>query len=419
MSYSKYLKQKEYVNYHRHSHWSNLVTPDTILQPIDYVNRALELGHTTVVVMEHGHTGSMDNILETYDLCQKHGLKLVVGAECYYVRDRLEKDKANMHVVIIALNKRGMKQLNAVISAANEDGFYYKARIDLELAKSLNPEWFIVTSACVAGIANSEEDIISFKEHFGDNFYLEIQSHDHPVQIKHNELVLQLAEKYQIELIHGNDTHYITEQHRQDRNIFLKGKGMDYGDETEFEIDYPDYDTILERYRKQGVIREDLVIRALDVTMRIKDESEWLEFDKEIKMPSLYPDKTHEEKMEILSKIVREEFKRQYQGKIRDRHEFDRYCQEIKYELDIIRATRMEDYFILNYHGIKKGKEYGGILTRTGRGSGVSFIVNKLLGFTEIDRLQEKIHLYPTRFMSVSRILETKSLPDKSCRFMK
>ena len=74
----------------------------------------------------------------------------------------------------------------------------------------------------------------------------------------------------------------------------------------------------------------------------------------------------------------------------------------------------MEDYFLLNYEVIKRAKEKGGILTRTGRGSAPSFYINKLLGFTEIDRLDAPITLYPTRFMSKSRILETKSLPDYS-----
>lgn len=401
-----------YVNYHRHSHYSNLVTPDTTLKPSDYIDRALELGHTTVVCMEHGHTGSMSEILEMYGLCKQHNLKLVVGAECYYVPNRLDKDKTNMHIVIIALNHNGIKQLNRIISEANNDGYYYKARIDRSLITSLNPKDFIITTACVAGVGQSLEDVMILKNHFADNFYLEIQSHNHPTQIAHNKKMFEYSKTLGIKLIHGNDTHYITEQHRLDRNIFLKGKGMDYGDESEFEIDYPDYHTILNRYSIQGVIPREIVIEAIQNTNRIENESESLKYDKEIKMPSLHRDKTHEEKMDILTKIVKEEFAKQYQGKILDKEELLRYCAEIKYELDIIRATRMEDYFILNYHGIKRGKELGGILTRTGRGSGVSFIVNKILGFTEIDRLQENIHLYPTRFMSVSRILETKSLPD-------
>ena len=74
-------------------------------------------------------------------------------------------------------------------------------------------------------------------------------------------------------------------------------------------------------------------------------------------------------------------------------------------------AKQLKDF--KDYYIIKRAKELGGVLTQTGRGSAVSFLINKLLGFTNIDRLQEKIELYPTRFMSKSRILETRSLPDK------
>ena len=81
--------------------------------------------------------------------------------------------------------------------------------------------------------------------------------------------------------------------------------------------------------------------------------------------------------------------------------------------MDIIEKTKMEDYFILDYKIVKRAiNEYDGMLTKTGRGSAVSFYINKLLGLTEIDRISSPITLYPTRFMSIERILGTKSLPD-------
>ena len=128
-------------------------------------------------------------------------------------------------------------------------------------------------------------------------------------------------------------------------------------------------------------------------------------------MPKLYPKETHEQKMKRLENILNQEYKRQY-GHLSG-SERKRYLEAIRYETSIIRNTCMEDYFLLNYYIIKRAKELGMILTQTGRGSAVSFLNNKLLGFTEVDRLQEKVQLYPTRFMSESRILQTRSLPDK------
>ncbi|MFZ7763743.1 hypothetical protein [Bacillus licheniformis] len=81
-------------------------------------------------------------------------------------------------------------------------------------------------------------------------------------------------------------------------------------------------------------------------------------------------------------------------------------------KLILLKSNSTEDYFLLNYPIIKRAKELGGVLTRTGRGSAPSYYLNKLLGFTEVDRLDAPVTLYPNRFMSISRILETRSLPD-------
>ena len=235
----------KYVNYHKHSMASNISSPDSTLTIDDYIRRAKELGHDCISTVEHSWHGGMTFILEAYEKCKQNNMKLLIGAEAYFVKNRHEKDKSNYHIVIMALNEKGRKELNLVLSEANITGYYYKARLDEELLLNLTPENFIITSACVAGIINNEELIIKIHDHFRDNFFLETQSHNHPTQIKINKKILELSEKYNIKIIHGNDTHYITEQDRINRDIFLKGKGMNYGDETEFQLDYPSYDEIV------------------------------------------------------------------------------------------------------------------------------------------------------------------------------
>lgn len=400
----------EFVNYHCHRQYSNAVTIDCAISHEDYIRRIKELGHETLTVIEHGYTGGMTSILEAYSLCKKNNIKMLIGAECYFVKDRKVSDDSNWHIVIIALNHSALKQLNLAISLANETGFYKKARLDYELISKLTPENFIVTSACIGGVANDTEIIEFLKNHFKENFYLEIQSHSHIAQINFNKHILSLSEQYDIELIHGCDTHWITEDDKFKRKILLSGKGMNYGDEDSFENDYPSYDEILERYRVQGVVSEEQAKSALENTMIIKEKTEEFVFNDDIKMPTLYPNETHEQKMKRLENILNQEYKRQY-GHLSG-SERKRYLEAIRYETSIIRNTCMEDYFLLNYYIIKRAKELGMILTQTGRGSAVSFLNNKLLGFTEVDRLQEKVQLYPTRFMSESRILQTRSLPD-------
>lgn len=399
----------KYCNYHRHSQYSNLSSPDSTLTINDYLKRAKELNHTSLSVVEHGYC-PMTSILEAYSICKKNGMKLLIGAEAYFVNDRFEKDRSNYHIVLMALNEKGRKQLNLAISEANMTGFYHKARLDRELISKLDKENFIVTTACVAGVGNDEDIVCFLHEKFQENLFLEIQSHNHPTQIEYNKKMLDLCELYDINLIHGCDTHYITEQDKFNRNIFLKGKKISYGDEDSFENDYPSYEKILERYKIQGVIREDLVKIALENTMIIESKTEEFVFEDDIKMPTLFPNMTHEQRVKRLKSIINTEFKKQYPNLPKE--EKKKYVDALNFEMNIIEETSMEDYFLDNYYIIKRAKELGGILTQTGRGSGVSFLTNKILGFTNIDRLQEKIELYPTRFMSKSRILETRSLPD-------
>jgi DNA polymerase III alpha subunit len=302
------------------------------------------------------------------------------------------------------------------MSEANLTGFYYKPRIDLELLLSLNPNDFIVTSACVGGIVRNEEAINTFLtpilNHFGENFYLEVQSHVDEKQARHNAEMLKLSEKYNIKLIHANDTHYIYPEQSEDRDLFLKGKNMFYEDENGFILDYPNYNTIKERYRQQGALCDIDVDNAIKNTL-IFDECEELYFDKEIKMVDLYPDK---DSNEVLKEKIIDAWKEEKKNINQDR--IGEYQVAIKEEYEIIKKTNMANYFILNQEGIKLAIEkYGAVLTKSGRGSCVSFYINKLLGFTEIDRLDAEVPLYPTRFMSISRILETKSLPDIDFNF--
>ena len=325
--------------------------------------------------------------------------------EAYYVENRKEKDKSNYHIVIIAKNNQGYKEINKIMSEANISGYYYKPRIDDELLFSLNPSNVIITTACVAGrlrnLEGAEEWIIRMKEHFKNSFYLEVQNHNVDIQKEYNKRLLEYANKYDIQIIHANDSHYIKPEDAKYRDLFLKAKGITYEDESNFILDYPDYDTIVKRYKEQGILNDEQIKESLDNTL-IFDNFEGVFIDNEIKLPSISKD-ANKELREILNREL---------NKI-PKEEYNKYKEAVDYELDIIEKTHMEDYFILDYHIVKRAtEEYGGLLTKTGRGSAPSFIITKMLGLTEIDRLKAPVPLFPTRFMSVERILGTKSLPD-------
>lgn len=429
---------KKCNNYHSHKMYSNVKSLDVVAKPIEYIVRAIELDGKEAIYFttEHGYQG---NVYEAHTLCNevcvkltqenkeytKHncdkckykdtcdksykGIKMVVGSEVYYVKNRKEKDSSNYHLIIIAKNKEGYKDLNRILSYSNIDGIYYKNRIDDELLFSINPNNVIVTSACVAGRLRDDEGLddwaIKMKNYFGDNFYLEVQNHNEDIQKNLNKKVIYLSEKYNINIIHGNDSHYIKPQDYIYRELFLKAKGIVYKEETNFILDYPSVDTIIERYNKQNVLNKEQIEKAINNTL-IFDECENIILDKEIKMPSISNNPNKE-----LKDIINERWVALRDTIPQDR--WDEYLEAIRYEFNIIEKTHMEDYFILDYRICQRAiNKYNGLLTKTGRGSAVSFLINKLLGLTEIDRLSAPVPLYPTRFMSIERILGTRSLPD-------
>ena len=337
-----------------------------------------------------------------------------MSAEAYWVKDREEKDGTNCHIWVGAKNENGRQAINDALSEANISGFYRQARLDIPLILGLPRDDVWITSACVAGwkYEDAEEIMKRFGDHFGENFFLEVQYHDTEKQAQLNERILNLRYQTGMNIIMGCDSHYIFEHQAQDRTDYLLSKGLDYPDEYGWFMDYPDGDVAYTRFAKQGVLSDSEIKLAMDTTntfLQVEEYDDYI-FNSEIKMPSLYPDWTQEERDAEYKRLVWQGWD-EYKDKVPlERHE--EYQEEIQKEIDVVIETKMADYFIDNYHIIRKGKENGGWLTMTGRGSAVSFITNKLLGFTEVDRIEAPVKMYPERFMSAARILQSGSLPD-------
>ena len=392
-----------YYNYHKHDHKGNIKSLDVIVKLEDYCKRAVELGHNAIFTTNHGMQG---DIFEATTLAKQYGLKLIVGAECYYVKDRHEKDRSNNHIIIIALNDSGVRQLNKILSIANEDGYYYKPRIDYELLMGLNPKDVVITTACVAGILPQKDLVLELNDKFKGHFFLEVQDHNSDIQKKFNKLALEYRKLYGIPLIHANDSHYIYPEDKEYRDLFLKGKEMFYPDEGEFILDYPDAKTIVDRYIKQGILNKEEIIESLQSTLIFDEAEELTIINDDIKLPSISKNPNYD-----LKKAIFEAWQIEKENVPAER--IPEYEEAIRYEVDIIEKCHMEDYFLLDYEIVKLGKsKYNGMMTKTGRGSAPSFYVNKLLGLTDIDRLDSPITLFPTRFMSAERILLARSLPD-------
>lgn len=400
-----------YNNYHKHDHFGNPWTMDVVVKPEEYCKRAVELGHDTIFTTNHGVTGNIFDLLDLINRKDENGkkiydLKLRYGTEAYFVKDRHAKDRSNKHLIIIAKNNDGVMQLNDIMTEAHTTGFYYKPRVDIELLFSLNSDNFILTTACVAGIWDDPELILALHRKFKNNFFLEVQSHQFQKQIDVNRELLRLNREAHIPIIHANDSHYIYPQDSKYRDILLKAKEIYYEDEGNSILDYPDEDEIYRRYEKQNVLSKEEVREALNNTL-VFDECETITLiNDDIKLPSVAENPSEE-----LKKIIRKQWRVERNNIPKD--QWQKYTDAISYELDIVEKTNMANYFLIDYKVAKDGQEkYDGRLTNTGRGSAPSFYITKLLGLTDIDRVSAPITLFPTRFMSVERILGTKSLPD-------
>lgn len=287
---------------------------------------------------------------------------------------------------------------------------------------SLNPNNVFLTSACVAFWKYEDiEDIVKkLHSHFKENFMLEIQYHkpDAKIKIKNNDInnmkelneyIINLARKNNIDIIMGCDSHYIYPEQKEERKAVLEAKNIKYDNEDEWFMDYPDGQTAFNRLKEQGVLTDIEIKRAMkntNIFLKFDD----IEFNDDIKLPTLYPNLTQKQKDKKYMKILADNWDKFKKDLNKD--EYKKYINEFKPEVRTVIDTGMSDYFLLDYEIVKEALKMGGVITNTGRGSGVSFFTNTLLGFSKIDRISAKVHLYPERFMSKTRILQTRSLPD-------
>lgn len=335
--------------------------------------------------------------------------------------DRHEEDRSNCHIWIGAKNENGREWINEVLSQANEDGFYYQPRLDEELLDLLPAGDVWITTACVAGwkYRVEEEDRLKalwkklYDKH-GDNFMFEVQYHPSDRQKELNRYILELRKEIPAPIIMGCDSHYIDVNGTELRTDFLVSKEdrKAYDDEEDWFMDYPDGDTAVQRFRDQGVLNEAEIESAINQTNCFLEVEEYEcdIFNDSTKLFSLHPDWTQEQKDAEYMRLVQEGWEA-YKPEV-DPELYPVYEQAIKEETDTVKQCGMSDYFIDDYYIMKRGKELGGHLTTTGRGSCVGFFTNKLLGFTEVDRIAAKVKMYPERFMTAERILETQSIPD-------
>lgn len=413
--------EPSWVNYHKHTSLSNRYMKDSPVLPIDYWNELKRRYgdrpciYTTV---EHGWAG---NYFKQYDDLEKYNKKngtniqWVYGCEAYWVKNRHEQDRSNCHIVLLALTDKGRRAINKAVSIANKDGYYYgRPRVDMELLFGLPPDDVMVTTACVA-FWNKYDDIdaivMLLSQHF-PHFYLEVQPHDTDKQRDINRHIIELSNVYGISIIAGCDSHYITANQAQDRDELLKSSDIHYEDEDGWYMDYPTYDELVARFKRQCVLSDRQIADAIEAT-NFLFQYEPIKLDRSLKVPVIKPlrDKTQSERNAIFEQTLKDEWKAQ-RGDI-DTDKLSQYQREIQHDIGEIEACNMADYFILSYEVMKRAQEvYGGILTPSGRGSAVSMFINKLLRLTKVDKVNSPVLMYSERFLTKERVLDSHTPPD-------
>lgn len=453
--------QKYYQNYHKHTSYSHIYPKfkDSVVTVEDYLNAMLPLaqkGYPQIYsTLEHGYQGVWTHCLNTIehfndehknDTENYEPIRFVYGIEGYFVENHADKDDTNNHIVLLAKNINGMKALNKAnaktfisnetIESGNaklffnyngtEPYFYKRNRYDLELLLSLPPEDVMVTTACVGfwgysvadnrlvDTTKTDEIILKLHNHFKNNFFLEVQANKSQLQKEINLHILELSKKYGIEIISATDSHGITNENLIEKKELIKStnKGkLFYDNGDDFYEDFPSVEELYRRFKKQGILSDADIERAIANTNKILD-FEKIEIDRSLKVPSIkeLKGKSQIEKNQFLQNIINKEYKRQYDDMNHDKK--DEYLEAIKYEFSEIEKCNMADYFIDDYYIVQKGLANGGIITDTGRGSAPSFYINKLLGLTKVDRINSVVKLYPERFMTATRILDSKTPPD-------
>ena len=396
----------KFVHLHIHSEFSLLDGANRIK---DLPVRAKELGMDAIALTDHG---VMYGAIDFYKACKKEGVKPIIGCEVYVApRSRFDKepniDNRYNHLILLAKNQQGYKNLSKLVSIGFVDGYYYKPRIDLEVLEKYH-EGLICLSACLAGAVNqallngqqekAEEVALWHKKVFGEDYYIEIQNNGIREQVLANQKLIQLARKLDIPLVATNDAHYLKKEDAYNHEVLLciqTGKRMSDADRMRFETD--------ELYVKSP---EEMIEYfkafpdAIENTVKIADKCN-VEFEfghtilPNYDVPPEFP--TH---YDFFKKICDDGIKKRY-----GENPTKEILERAEYEIGVIKKMGYVDYFLIVWDFIHYAKTHH-IPVGPGRGSGAGSIIAYAMEITDIDPMQ--YGLLFERFLNPERI----SMPD-------
>ena len=395
-----------FVHLHVHSEFSLLDGANRIKElPV----RAKELGMDSIAITDHG---VMFGVIDFYKACKSNGIKPIIGCEVYVApRTRFDKeaniDNKYYHLILLAKNNEGYKNLSKLVSLGFVDGYYYKPRIDKEILEKYH-EGLICCSACLGGEVaqaflqdkpeEAEKIALWHKNLFGDDYYLEVQANTLKEQIMVNSKLVQLSRKLGIKLVATNDAHYMRKEDAYNHEVLLciqTGKRMSDEDRMKFETnDF--YIKSPEEMSEYFCNLPEAIENTVEIANKCNVE---FEFGNTI-LPNYDVPEGFETHYDYLKKLCDDGIKFKYGENV---------TQEIldraEYELSVIKKMGYVDYFLIVWDYINYARSQG-IPVGPGRGSGAGSIVAYTIGITDIDPI--KYSLIFERFLNPERI----SMPD-------
>ena len=396
----------DFVHLHTHTEFSLLDGANKIKE---LPARAKELGMKAMAITDHG---VMFGVVDFYKECKKVGIKPIIGCEVYVApRTRFDKesniDNKYSHLILLAKNEIGYKNLSILVSMGFIEGFYYKPRIDLELLEKYH-EGLVCLSACLAGSVNKailKDDMeeakriaLWHKNIFGEDYYLEVQPNGLPEQVLVNQKLVELSRELNIPLVATNDSHYLKKEDAYIHEILLciqTGKKMSDPDRMKMGVDefYVKSPEEMAEYFKN-------IPEAIENTVKIAEKCN---FDFEFgntKLPNYEVPKEYPTHADYFKELCRTGLKKRYgdnpSSEIKER---------LEYEISVIEKMGYVDYYLIVWDFINYAKTQG-ISVGPGRGSGAGSIAAFAMGITDIDPI--KYNLLFERFLNPERI----SMPD-------
>lgn len=375
----------DFVHLHNHSEYSLL---DGLSRVEDMVDRAKELGFKSLAITDHGN---MYGTIHFYQLCLKAGIKPIIGCEIYVTKNRHEKGQGSNdynHLILLAKNQTGYKNLIKIVTASYLEGFYYKPRTDIELLEKYS-EGLICLTACLNGYVSeplrqddekeAEARLTKLQSIYKDgNLYLELQRHINlPEQEVLNEKLIELSRKFGVPLVATNDNHYVKSDDAEAHDILLcigTQTTVDTPNRKLKMIDSPDFylkstDEMVSAFAQYPEAIENSVKIADQCNLEI-ELGKW-------KMPIFDVPDGHTSES-YLKELVEER-------KVERYPEITSEIQErIDYELSVITNKGYETYFLVVQDFVNWAKS-NGISVGPGRGSAAGSVVSYILHITDID----------------------------------